>query len=564
MAAKDIKADADASIVKMDGWKNILTGLGIAGRDKRMSADFQYTRMTKVDQEHLYGCDDMAEKVVDYLAEEMQRAGFEITHSLDDEQINDKLDDKFKALEGPTKFDEALKWARLYGGAGIIMGIQDGNEPDKPVNFNNIRGIDFLNTMHKWELQPQSESIQRDPTKPSFGLPMLYQLSPEQGGAEGTIYVHADRILRFDGARLPRNLFIQNSYWHDSVLNRFKNPLRNFQTAHDGAATLMHDFAQAVYKIKHLTEMISQGRDDLVQKRLELVDVCRSIVNAIVLEEGEEFERKTTTLTGMPELLGKIEQRLVQASKMPHTILLGESPSGLGATGESEKKDWFEYVGRQQEVNFKPQLMKFFRYCFLDKSGPTRGKEPETWDIEFNPLWQMDQKKQAEVNKLNAETDKMYIETGVVDPDEVARSRFGTNDGEIQIDLTLRGEVDTSKEDENARVDDLEKLKREVKADAMLTIEQAKNLDVTKIPMTRLGIKNAKEGLKRVKDDERESMQKAILLAEKIKKGFVNVDTLQKMASLPEGKGTLLLLHGGKEGIDFAIDALEKLKQVEQ
>ena len=249
---------------------------------------------------------------------------------------------------------------------------------------------------------------------------------------------------------------------------------------------------------------------------------------------------------------------------MPHTILLGESPSGLGATGDSEKKDWFEYVGRQQEVNFKPQLMKFFRYCFLAKDGPTRGKEPETWDIEFNPLWQMDQKKQAEVNKLNAETDKMYIENGVVDPDEVARSRFGTNEGAIQIDMSLRAEVDTSKEDEQKRVDDLKQIKDEVKADSMLTIEQAKNLDVTKIPMTRMAIKNAKEGLKKVKDDEREGMKKAILLAERIKKGFVNVDTLQKMMSLKEGKGTLLLLHGGKEGIDFAIDALEKLKKVEE
>lgn len=430
---------AEKHIDRMDGWNNVLTGLGIKGRDKRVSSDFIYERMFKQDAEHLYGCDDMAEKIVDFLPEEMQREGFKITHNLEDEKLSDIMLGKYDDLEGPTKFDEALKWARLYGGAGIIMGIQDGRDPSEPVDVKNIRSIEFLNTLHRWELHPQSDGIQRDPTKPGFGQPELFMLNPEVGGGpNSTILIHIDRILRFDGARLPKNLFISNSYWHDSVLNRARNAIRNFQTAHDSTATLLHDFAQAVYKIKHLTEMIAQGRDDLVQKRLELVDACRSVVNAIVIEDGEEFERKVTNLTGLDKILGKIEQRLVQASKMPHTIMLGEGPGGLGATGDSQKTDWFDFVARQQNVNLKPQLLKFFQYCFLAKDGPTKGKEPQEWDVEFNPLWQLDQKEQAEVDNKNAQTDKIYIETGVVDPDEVAKSRFGTNEGAIQIDLALR------------------------------------------------------------------------------------------------------------------------------
>lgn len=434
-------------IDRMDGWNNILTGLGIKGRDKRMSADFRFERMVKSDTEHLYASDDMAEKIIDFLPEEMQREGFEVVHNVDDEKLDDLLDTKFTSLEGPTKFDEGLKWARLYGGAGIIMGINDGQEPDQPVNLKNIKSIDFLNTLNKWELHAQSTHIQKNPTKPNFGQPEMYMLNPESGGSNSNILVHASRILRFDGAKLPRNLFISNSYWHESVLNRVQNPLRNFQTAHDSAATLVHDFAQAVYKIKHLTEMISQGRDDLVQKRLELVDTCRSIVNAIVIEDGEEFERKVTSLQGLPELLGKIEQRLVQASKMPHTILLGEGSKGLGSKGESQKTDWFDFVSRQQQVNLKPQLMKFFTYCFLAKEGPTKGVVPESWDIIFNPLWQLDQKEQAEVDKKNAETDQIYMNTGVIDPDEVAASRFGNNEGAIQIDTELRENSNSTKED---------------------------------------------------------------------------------------------------------------------
>jgi phage-related protein (TIGR01555 family) len=424
---------------KMDGWLNVLTGLGIKGRDKRTGASYVYERMTKSEAEDLFGCDDMAEKVVDFLPEEMQREGFEITHDQDDEKLHDLAMEYFKKLGGPFNADRGLKWARLYGGAGVVMGINDGNEASEPVNKNGIRTIEFLNTLHKWELNPVTTTLQRDPTKPDFGMPTQYYLSPEQGGGEGSqTIVHTDRILRFDGARLPNNLFIRNNYWHDSVLTRFRNPLRNFQMAHDSAATLMNDFAQAVYKIKNLTEMIAQGRDDLVQKRLELVDRCRSVVQAIVLEDGEDFERKVTSLQGVPDLLSKIEQRLVQASKMPHTILLGESAGGLGNTGKSEERQWFDYVARQQEVNFKPQLAKIFKYIFLAKDGPTRGREPATWDIEFNSLFQMSEKEQAEIYKIRAEGDQIYITNGVVDPDEVAKTRFSDNDGELFIDLELR------------------------------------------------------------------------------------------------------------------------------
>lgn len=436
-----LKNDSVENTMQMteDGWKNILTGLGIKGRDKRMSSDFVYERMHKTEVEHLYASDDMAEKVVDFLPEEMQREGFEITHTLEDESLNDVMQGQFEDLEGPSRFDEGLKWARLYGGAGIVLGVMDGKDPIEPVDFRNIRKIEFMNTLHRWELHPQGSMIQNDPTKPHFGMPEVYMLNPEVGGSHNsTMLVHRSRIIRFEGARLPKNLFIGNSYWHDTVLNRFKNPLRSFQSAYDSTATLLHDFAQAVYKIKHLTEMISQGRDDLISKRLELVDACRSVVNAIVLEDGEEFDRKVTNLTGLPDILNKMDQRLVQASKMPHTVLLGEGPGGLGATGDSQKTDWFDFVSRQQEVNYKPQLTYFFKLMFLAKEGVTKGIEPQKWDIEFNDLWQMDQKEQSEVDYRNAQADEIYLRNGVVDPNEVAKSRFGNNDGAIQIDMDLR------------------------------------------------------------------------------------------------------------------------------
>ena len=421
-----------------DGWNNVLTGLGRLGKDKRMSNQAHYKRISQREVEELYSCDDMARKVVDTLPGDMIREGFEIKAKDESADLTDGVIGYLDERAGKEKIEEGLVWGRLYGGAVTIMGIDDGNEPDQPVNENNIRGIDYFNNVNRWELHPIK--IQNDPASPNFGEPEVYRIQPITGGAF-TAEIHRDRILRWPGAKLPRRLFIENNYWDDSVLNTLENPLRNFQSSHDSVASVMQDFAQAVFKLKGLSEMIAQGQDGLVQKRLAMVDSMRSVTKAIIIEDDEEFERKVTSLQGVPDTLKTIDQRLVQASGMPHTILLGESPSGLGATGNSEIRDWYDYVSRQQEKILKPQIERLMKYIFLAEDGPTSGQEPPEWKIEFNPLWQMDEKQQAEIRKMVAETDEKYIVNQVLSPDEVRESRFGGTDFNTETELSAASDA---------------------------------------------------------------------------------------------------------------------------
>jgi len=429
-----------------DGWKNILTGLGIAGKDKRVAGVAHYERMLKNEAEETYAADDIAQKIVDMLPEEMVREGFNIKYDGNNfPNLETDIINIIDELEIMPKLEEGIRWGRLYGGSGTIIGIQDGAEPFEPVNLDNIERITFLNNLDRWELHRLN--IQNDPTLPKFGMPDSYRIQPTLGG--NTIEnVHCSRILRWDGAKLPRRLFIQNDYWNESVLTRPLNAISNVNQSYDAVATLLQDFAQAVFKIKNLTEMIAMGKDDLVQKRLALVDRTRSVLNAIVIEEDEEFDRKVTSLTGVPEVLKMLVQRLVMATEMPHTKLMGESPSGLGATGESEINDWYDYVSRKQETDLKPNLTYLVKLILLSKNGPTKGVEPKNWRIEFKPLKQQSQKQVSEVRKLTAETDKIYLDAGVLMPDEVANSRFGGDEfsHETKIDKKLRqepeGEVD--------------------------------------------------------------------------------------------------------------------------
>lgn len=427
----------DALVSKVDGWKNILTGLGIMGKDKRLGADVEYLRMDQGTADTLYAVDDMAAKIVNTLPEEMIREGFEIKH--DDARfpnLQADLDSILDELGVIPKIEEGLKWGRLYGGAGTVLGVEDGNDADMPIDFGNITKLEFLNNLSRFELLPVE--IQEDPTAKHFGMPESYTIQPVFGQKSAiNLNIHSSRIVRWHGAGLPRKLQIENQYWDDSVLNRIYNVLRNFHGSHDSAANLLQDFAQAVYKLKNLTEMLAMGKDDLVEKRLALVDRTRSVVNAIVLEEGEDFDRKVTSLTGLPETLRMVNSRLVQASGLPHTILLGESPSGLGATGDSEKSDWYDHVARQQETQVIPQLTQIVKIILLSKEGPTKGVEPQNWRIEARPLEQESTKDKLANRKTQSEIDEKYVNMGALSADEVAINRFKGDDFSFDTKLSL-------------------------------------------------------------------------------------------------------------------------------
>ena len=443
---------AAKSLLRLDGWQNILTGLGYSGKDKRLPAEAVYERLAEGEAEELYASDEMATKIVDMLPLDMLREGFELVSPDVDEDILDKaMDyfDKLVATEEGSKLGDALIWGRMYGGAALVIGTND-EDTDQPLEVDRLDAITHLTLLNRFELIPQA--INADPTSNNFGMPETYTIQPRITGSLGTeneaafanssILIHHSRLLRFDGAKLPRRMFITNHYWHDSILNKLQDDIRDYQAAFASAAALILDFAQAVYKVKNLADIIAapDGKATL-ENRIAIIDRCRSILRAAIVDaDGEDFERKTTTLAGLDKTLDKLTRKFTSATEYPHTVLLGESPSGMGATGDSERDDYYTTVRARQVQELKPRLLRLFKLIFAAGDGPTGGMVPENLDIEFMPLKHLDQKETIEARKQQAEADKIYMETGAVDPLEIATSRFGSGEYsfETEIDMGVR------------------------------------------------------------------------------------------------------------------------------
>lgn len=445
----------------LDGWSNVLTSIGIKGKDKRLSAQVTWEKRTRNFYEDFYAGDDVAANIVDVVPEEALSKGFKLT-SINDQNKHDNIMGRLSELGFLDKILEAAKLSRIHGGAGIIKITEDA-KMDYPMPLN--KKILSLNVVDRWDLIVNSINIEGDITSPNFRQPRLYSLQIAEGITAQFLNVHAERVVRFDGTYLPQRLKRTNQYWGDSVLNRLENPIKNYQISHDAAAATVQDFDVPVIKMKNLAELMSANSDDQVIKRLELVNLSKSIAKMIVLDaDKEEFEHKSRNVTGMKDVLDKIEARLVTATRMPRTKLFGESSGGLGSTGEHESSNWYDYIEAYQTNYLKPKMLEIIRHILKTEFGYSP-EEAKKVDIEFNPLWQMSKKEEADYRKVVADTDAIYIDRQVVDPVEVAVSRFGGDkfSDDTVIDMTLRKQGALESEDVEAVSEEEDKLENEQK-----------------------------------------------------------------------------------------------------
>lgn len=403
-----------------DGWGNILTGLGIAGRDKTASTIFRACpNFCWADLDQLYRADGLTKRIIDLVASEMIRQGWEIDGDTEGGVIQ-KLDD----LNVSSKFTQLTQWARLYGGSLIVMGIKDGRALDEPVNESNIQDVSWLHIFDRWQTNVMYDYITVDMNSPNYGYPEFYQINDYRTG--NVFVVHYSRVLRMDWGLVPPRDKNYNQGWGDSAILSIYDDLKNYGSAFANTSAIMQDFVNGVLKIPNLSQaMASSCNDSAIMRRLDYANLTKSVVQMMVLDGDETYEKLSTNVAGVSELLDRFMLSVSSVTGIPVTLLFGRSPAGLSATGDADIRNFYDMVKQYQETKIKPILDKLTKYIFLSKRGPTNGVEPKNWGIQFTPLWQNTEEQEATLRRTVAETDAIYIDRGVLDPSEVAISRFG-------------------------------------------------------------------------------------------------------------------------------------------
>ncbi len=442
---------------RLDTWQNQVTGFGTSV-DKTTYSQFVGT-LPLADQQlsNLYHGDDLAARMVDVVPDEMLREGFSL--DLDDADLTAAVAEHLDNLRIDQSLADGWRWGRLYGGAGLLLGADDGRPASSPLVPERAKSLSYLYTLDRRYLWPLSYYTDRG--NPKLGRPETYMVSTVSAhdDAQGFAVVHESRLVLFGGASTGIRERESNNSWDYSVLHRAVEVLRSFNTGWKAVEVMLTDANQAVFKMQGMAEMISAEGQEAFKRRMQLVDMCRSVMRAMVVDGGgkvgnrdvpaEEFLRHSVSFDSIPQTLDKFMLRLAAAVQIPVTILMGQSPAGMNATGESDFRWFYDRIKSEQNRKLAPIIRRIVKVALATKQF-NRADAPVT--VKFPPLWSESPLAAAQTRAAQVTADAANVTAGIFLPEEVALHR-GRADG-YDTDLVL---------DENARKVREDVLKDELK-----------------------------------------------------------------------------------------------------
>ena len=383
--------------------------------------------------------------IIDRPSEEAVKHGLDIDFG--DDSIKEYVEERLDDLDFEDAFATAEKWARLYGGALVVMLVDDGRGLEQPLDWNNVRSIEELRVYERPLVQFDYSTMYQyrlaDPLNKGrkVGEPEWYYVS----SIYGSFAVHRSRCLVFRNGKLPeRTMNANHRYWGIPEYDRIKRELRECTTSHGDGVKLLERSVQAIYKMKNLANKLATDTgEDEVLKRLQVIDMARGILNSIAIDnDGEEYRYENLSLAGVKEVIDSTCNMLSAVTKIPQTILFGRSPAGMNSTGESDFENYYNMVENIQKQNMKKNARTVVDLIL--KQGIVEGaltKEPK-YKTKFAALWSLSEAEQAGVDKTKADTDlvkaqteQLYMDTNVLDATEVRNAL--AKDGRYDLDEVI-------------------------------------------------------------------------------------------------------------------------------
>ncbi len=423
---------------RRDSFINRNTGTGTT-RDKRTYTEYEARTVSDVEARELWKGNHIAARIIETRPRESFRRGI----TLKFEGNKDLVENVMTGLEDLKmlpKLTLAAKYENAYGGSAIFPVINDGQSLDLPLDRTRIRKISRLHVLEARELRP--DRYYHDIEGEGYGTPETYILQPihARGGAPARQQViHASRLIVFPGERVSADHNDGSvTGWGDSVLTRPHEVLFDYGLGWSSIAPLLAGFAQGVLSMDGYAELMAADKDDLVERRLEMMDMTMSNLRSLVIDSKDKYTREQTPLSGAAELLDRLMTHMASASDHPVSILMGISPGGLNATGDMDIRAFYDRTDGHRVERYLPQMEELIALYLCSQESPTKGKEPEVWSAEFNPMMQPSEKETADTGYVIAQTDWGNIDRGIYSADEARKRYIGdTFSHHLQIDGSL-------------------------------------------------------------------------------------------------------------------------------
>jgi len=302
---------------------------------------------------------------IETVADDMTRNWVEFQQEGEDDSEDGEAQERLERLEKAVKrldlqkvMHRAAAMTGYYGGCLLYLdtgatgpdlklplSLESWSREAKPGFLKGVRVIDPVNCF------PGTYNS-TDPLRADYYVPKMWWVLGQE--------VHASRLVRVYANEPP--LLFRPSYNFLGIPKAqiLWDYVMHFQDNRDSVNRMMGKFSQLVFKTA-MTDILTGGANDLsgLMARLAIMAQNRSNDGVIAVDkDAEDVVKVETPLGGITDVPRQSLEFVAAINGTPVVKLLGISPSGFNATGESDLRNYYDHVLSQQEAVLRPALQR--------------------------------------------------------------------------------------------------------------------------------------------------------------------------------------------------------------
>ncbi|QIA30256.1 DUF1073 domain-containing protein [Flavonifractor plautii] len=402
-----------------DAFSNPLFRLGYGSQSPLEATEYPLTRMTDnyALLNSLYRDNWVVQNVVGIIPDDMTKKWFAPAGAVGPEHLKE-LDRVQRVTALRERVNEGLRWGRLYGGAaGLIMIRGREGMLGQPLELESIYPGTFqgLYILDRWQGVVPGMELVFEGGEP---VPAYYSITDARGNTVAK--VHHSRLVRFTGRDLPFLERVAELYWGESEVEALYNDVVKHDNVAANMAALTFRANVDTMEVQNLDQLFSVTSGEQ-QRRfwnvMQAQSVMKSNFGMQLVNRGDQIKNTQYTFTGLQEVYDSMCLDLSGASRIPVTKLFGRSPAGMNATGESDLRNYYDYVDTLREAKLRPILEKLLPVLAMSAWGAV----PDGLDITFPPLWTPTAAEVAEIALKKAQAIRDTFQAGLFRADTAQR-----------------------------------------------------------------------------------------------------------------------------------------------
>lgn len=283
----------------------------------------------------------------------------------DDPQKLEKIENELKKLHIKDLFHKAVTTTGYMGGAFIFI---DTGEDDLtlPLAINDLSAelkegskVKFV-VVDPVNVSPIEYNC-IDPLRDDYMRPRMWQVLGRR--------VHASRLLPFVENQPPMLLKPNYNFLGIPQAQILWDYVMHFNQTRASTARLLEKISLLVVQTDMDAVLSDEHGIELFDAKMEFLERYRNNDSVFVCDkESEGVMNVQTTIAGCTDVVRQALELIACINRTPAVKLLGISPSGFNATGESDLKNYYDYIASKQEL-YREQIQTIINVIQLVEFG---------------------------------------------------------------------------------------------------------------------------------------------------------------------------------------------------